>query len=94
MPNRGWVLLKDAPILILDEAASSVDVASEAAIHSALERVTAGRTCLTIAHRLSTIRGADRILVLDAGKLTEQGTRDDLPADRVYQRLIRAQEGS
>jgi ATP-binding cassette, subfamily C, bacterial CydD len=86
-------LLANAPILILDEATSSVDVASEAAIHQALDRLTAGRTTLVIAHRLSSIRDADRILVLDRGRLVEQGAHLDLHrAGGTYHRLVQAQE--
>jgi ATP-binding cassette, subfamily C, bacterial CydD len=71
-------LLKDAPILILDEATSSVDQASERAIQAALETLLAGRTTIVIAHRLSTIREADRILVLNEGAIVEHGTHDEL----------------
>ncbi len=86
-------LLKDAPILVLDEATSNVDVASEAAIHQAFDRLTAGRTTLVIAHRLSTIRDADRILVLDQGRLVEEGAHLDLHrAGGAYHRLVQAQE--
>jgi ATP-binding cassette, subfamily C, bacterial CydD len=86
-------LLKDAPILVLDEATSNVDVANEAAIHQALDRLTAGRTTLTIAHRLSTVRNADRILVLDQGRLVETGSHAELHlAGGSYQRLIEVQE--
>jgi len=72
--------LKDAPILILDEATSSVDTETERAIQENLRRWTAGRTALIIAHRLSTIRNADRILVLRDGRLAEEGTHDALIA--------------
>jgi ATP-binding cassette, subfamily B, bacterial MsbA len=71
-------LLKDAPLLILDEATSSLDTRSERHIQSALENVKKGRTCLIIAHRLSTIENADRIIVLDRGKIVEQGKHDEL----------------
>ena len=73
-------ILKDAPILILDEATSSVDTETERAIQQRLRTVTAGRTALVIAHRLSTIRHADRILVLRDGKVAEEGHHDDLLA--------------
>lgn len=73
-------ILKDAPILILDEATSSVDTETERAIQENLRRWTAGRTALIIAHRLSTIRNADRILVLRDGRLAEEGTHDALIA--------------
>jgi ATP-binding cassette subfamily B protein len=71
-------ILKDAPILILDEATSSVDTETERAIQQSLRTITAGRTALVIAHRLSTIRHADRILVLRDGRVTEEGHHDDL----------------
>jgi subfamily B ATP-binding cassette protein MsbA len=71
-------LLKDAPLLILDEATSSLDTRSERHIQSALENVKKGRTCLIIAHRLSTIENADRIIVMSKGEITEQGKHEDL----------------
>ena len=73
-------LLKDAPILILDEALSSVDAENEAVIQEALERLMAGRTTLIIAHRLSSVVNADRILALDDGRLAESGTHAELAA--------------
>lgn len=73
-------LLKDAPVLILDEATSALDSESEQHIQSALERLIRGRTTLVIAHRLSTIERADRIVVLDAGRVVEQGTHRELIA--------------
>jgi ATP-binding cassette subfamily B protein len=74
------VILKDPRILVLDEATSSLDSQSEALIQQALERIMKGRTSLVIAHRLSTILAADVILVLDAGRLVEQGTHAELLA--------------
>ncbi|MGC8879103.1 MAG: ATP-binding cassette domain-containing protein, partial [Anaerolineae bacterium] len=74
------VLLKDPRILILDEATSSLDSHSEALIQAALQRVMRGRTSLVIAHRLSTILAADLILVLNEGRLVEQGTHSELLA--------------
>jgi ABC-type multidrug transport system fused ATPase/permease subunit len=70
--------LKDAPILILDEPTSSIDSKTEAVILDALDRLMVGRTTLLIAHRLSTIRRADTILVMDNGRLVEQGSHDEL----------------
>jgi ABC-type multidrug transport system fused ATPase/permease subunit len=67
-------VLKDAPILVLDEATSSLDTESERAVQAALEELMMGRTTLCIAHRLSTIQKADLIVVLDGGRIVEQGT--------------------
>jgi ATP-binding cassette subfamily B protein len=81
-------LLKDAPILILDEATASVDTATERLIQEALERLMANRTSFVIAHRLSTIRKADQILVMRHGQIIEQGTHEELvAANGLYSRL-------
>ena len=77
-------ILADPRILILDEATASVDTMTEAKIQSAMESVTAGRTCLMIAHRLSTVRNADLILVVKNGRIVEQGTHSDLLAKKGY----------
>jgi ABC-type multidrug transport system fused ATPase/permease subunit len=83
-------LLKDPPILILDEATASVDTATERLIQEALEHLMANRTSIVIAHRLSTIVHADQILVLDSGKIIERGTHDELLAlDQRYAQLCR-----
>src|SRR2546422_747861 len=85
-------LLRDAPILVLDEALSSVDAESEALIQAALDRLMRGRTTLVFAHRLSSVVGADRILVLDQGRLVEQGTHAQLLGrGGAYSRLMAGQ---
>src|SRR5580693_6100887 len=85
-------LLRDAPILILDEALSSVDAENEAVIQQAIDRLAAGRTTLILAHRLSSVIGADRILVLDQGRVVESGTHAELIArPGVYARLMAEQ---
>jgi len=86
-------LLKNAPILILDEATASVDTATERLIQEALERLMANRTSFVIAHRLSTIRRADQILVLRQGQIIERGTHDELVGQSgLYAKLARIQD--
>ncbi len=85
-------VLKDPPILILDEATSALDAESEAWVQRALQNLMAGRTALIIAHRLSTVRHADRVIVMDGGKIVETGTHGELLArDGVYRRLTELQ---
>jgi ABC transporter fused permease/ATP-binding protein len=85
-------LLKDPPILVLDEATSALDAESEHLVQDALDRLMKGRTTLVIAHRLSTVQGADRVVVLDHGKVVEQGSHADLVArDGLYRRLVQRQ---
>jgi ATP-binding cassette subfamily B protein len=88
-------VLKDAPVLILDEATSAVDNETEAAIQRSLHRVAEGRTTVIIAHRLSTVRHADRILVLEGGAVAEAGSHEELLAkEGLYHRLWSVQTGS
>jgi ATP-binding cassette, subfamily B, bacterial len=87
-------ILKDPPVLVLDEATSAVDNETEAAIQRSLELVGRGRTVIVIAHRLSTVRHADRIHVLEAGRVVEAGTHDELVSERgLYAALWRIQTG-
>ena len=86
------LLRRDAPLLLLDEATSALDAESERAVQDALERLMADRTTLVIAHRLATVRAADRIIVLDAGRIVEEGTHAQLiEGDALYARLARLQ---
>ena len=83
-------LLKDAPIVILDEPTSQIDVETETLLHRALDRLSENKTVLLIAHRLSTIAQADRIMVMEHGELVESGTRDQLLAqDGIYASMIK-----
>jgi len=87
-------VLKNPPILIFDEATSSVDNETEAAIQRSLEKIAVGRTTIVIAHRLSTVRNADQILVLENGRIKEQGKHENLIAENgIYARLWRVQTG-
>ncbi|MEM8714602.1 MAG: ABC transporter ATP-binding protein, partial [Cyanobacteria bacterium P01_G01_bin.4] len=88
-------ILKDPPVLILDEATSAVDNETEAAIQRSLDKISRGRTVIAIAHRLSTIRNADRIYVMERGQLTEQGRHDELVTrDGLYASLWSVQMGN
>ena len=87
-------VLKDAPMLILDEATSAVDNETEASLQRSIEYVSAGRTTVIIAHRLSTIRNCDIIMVMDGGKIVEQGNHEDLvEIGGIYSKLWRVQTG-
>ena len=87
-------VLKDAPLLVLDEATSAVDNETEAALQRSIQRISKNRTAIVIAHRLSTVRHADRILVLENGSVVEDGTHDELIEERgVYARLWSVQTG-
>ena len=88
------MFLKNPPILILDEATSALDTETERAVQQALAALAVGRTTLVIAHRLATIRNADRIVVVDAAGVAEQGVHGELlAAGGVYHRLHAAQFG-
>jgi ATP-binding cassette subfamily B protein len=85
-------LLRDAPILLLDEATSALDAESERLVQDALHRLMKGRTTIVIAHRLATVRAADRIIVMDKGRIVEQGNHATLSAhEGLYARLARLQ---
>jgi ATP-binding cassette subfamily B multidrug efflux pump len=88
------VMLKDAPILLLDEATSALDSEVEAAIQQSLDELMRGKTVIAIAHRLSTIAALDRLIVLDGGRIVEEGTHRSLLAmGGLYARLWQRQSG-
>ena len=86
-------LLKDAPIVLLDEATASLDVESETKVQEALSGLLAGKTVLVIAHRMRTVLNADKVIVLDAGKVVEEGSpRDLLASGGVFRRMVDVQQ--
>ena len=86
-------MLKDAPIIILDEATASIDPENEHLIQHAISELTVGKTIITIAHRLATIENADKILVVDEGKIVQQGTHNQLIKEEgIYKRFIATRE--
>jgi len=88
------VLLKDAPILVLDEATSALDSEVEAAIQTSLQDLMVGKTVIAIAHRLSTIAAMDRLVVIDAGRVVETGTHQELVQNgQIYASLWSRQSG-
>ena len=88
------VMLKDAPILLLDEATSALDSEVEAAIQDSLDKMMDGKTVIAIAHRLSTIAAMDRLIVLDKGRIVEEGTHAELLANKgLYAKLWAHQSG-
>jgi subfamily B ATP-binding cassette protein MsbA len=85
-------VLKNAPILVLDEATSSLDTESERLVQEALQRIMENKTSLVIAHRLSTIKNADEIIVLDQGNIRERGNHQDLiQKNQLYKKLVEMQ---
>ena len=88
-------MLKDFPVILLDEATAALDPASECEVHRALSRLVAGRTVLVVAHKLSTVTDADQIIVLDRGRVDDIGTHDELMGrNGLYARLFTIQEKS
>ncbi len=88
-------ILKDAPILLMDEATSALDAKSEKQVHNALEQTKKGRTCLIVAHRLATIKSADRVYVLESGKIIETGTHESLLKQKgAYAKMVLLQRFS
>ena len=81
--------MKDAPVIVLDEATANVDPENEADLMKAIDALTKEKTIIMIAHRLKTVRNADKILVIDSGKIAQQGTHDSLmQADGIYRRFV------